>query len=693
MVCKTKWDGHQCVIDIDGKELMPIAYMSYAPLKENFDEMRAHGVRLFMFPIYAGDEGINMESGLRPLCENFFKGYGQYDFSMVDRVLENLCPTGKENVYVIPRVCLEPPIWWQRLHPEEVARDSRGEAQRECFASKLWLREMTVALYALIDHLSQSKWSERIIGYHIAAGGTEEWAYQCRYNPQYYDYSEVNRRAYHAFLVNRYGSLAAISEAHGKEYSALDRIEFPHPVERRYCKNGYLRDPISERAVLDYYDYHNESVADAILYFCRAVKEYTKGERLVGVFYGYVFSMPQNFKGLHALGKVLASADVDFLSTTNCGAHWQFSSAVESAKLHGKLWMCEGDIRTCLTTGMGKNLAHAMPDNDYYDSAVWHGPDDVKGSVAKLTQALARIATNHTGIWWFDMFGGWFSNPEMLSVIERSIPLLAEQKEELFPSEVAFVVDEKGHKYSSLDDRKLPYATWELLNQIELAGFPYDNYLLSDIAHKDFPADQYRLIIFLAAVDPSEEELLAIKEKLKRNGKTLLFLGNSGAYSESLCEFSLRADPAPKEQKATFANQIYPENTLPTLALAKEEGYVLSRFEDGSPAVLWKKCEDYHSVLSLPLAVPAELLRHIAILAGVHLYNRTGDAVFAGGEYVGLWAKECGYRRICLPESDMKARDFMTGESVTVNDRFIDMWMEKGDMRLLHIEKSEHSHL
>ena len=693
MVCKTKWNGHQCVIDIDGKELMPIAYMSYAPLKENFDEMRAHGVRLFMFPIYAGDEGINMESGLRPLCENFFKGYGQYDFSMVDRVLENLCPTGKEDVYVIPRVCLEPPVWWQRLHPDEVARDSRGEAQRECFASKLWLREMTAALYALIDHLSQSKWSERVIGYHIAAGGTEEWAYQCRYNPQYYDYSEVNRRAYHEFLLHRYGSLSAISKAHGKEYSTLDCIEFPHPVERRYCKNGYLRDPISERAVLDYYDYHNESVADAILYFCRAVKEYTKGERLTGVFYGYVFSMPQNFKGLHALGKVLASADVDFLSTTNCGAHWQFSSAVESAKLHGKLWMCEGDIRTCLTTGMGKNLAHAMPDNDYYDSAVWHGPADVKGSVAKLTQALARIATNHTGIWWFDMFGGWFSNPEMLSVIERSIPLLAEQKEELFPSEVAFVVDEKGHKYSSLDDRKLPYATWELLNRIELAGFPYDNYLLSDIAHKDFPADQYRLIIFLAAVDPSEEELLAIKEKLKRNGKTLLFLGNSGAYSESLCEFSLRADPAPKEQKATFADRIYPENTLPTPTLMKEEGYVLSRFEDGSPAVLWKKCEDYHSVLSLPLAVPAELLRHIAILAGVHLYNRTGDAVFAGGEYVGLWAKESGYRRICLPESDMKACDFMTGESVTVNDRFIDMWMEKGDMRLLHIEKGENSHL
>ena len=248
MKAKLTWQGDQCAIDLGNEVLMPVAYMSYAPLKENFDDMKANGVRLFMFPIYAGDEGINMESGLRPLCDNFFKGYGKYDFSMVDAVLEKLAPTGDEDVFVIPRICLEPPIWWQKMHPEEVARDSRGEAQRECFASKKWLSDMTVALKALIDHLAASKWAERIIGYHIAAGGTEEWAYQCRYEPQYYDYSEVNLRAYRKFLKARYGSLERISEAHGKAYASIESIRFPHPIEREYSKNGYLRDPIGNRA-------------------------------------------------------------------------------------------------------------------------------------------------------------------------------------------------------------------------------------------------------------------------------------------------------------------------------------------------------------------------------------------------------------------------------------------------------------
>ena len=74
MKARLTYTGEQCAIALENETLMPVAYMSYAPLKENLDEMKRIGVRLFMFPIYAGDEGINMESGLRPLYDGFFKG-------------------------------------------------------------------------------------------------------------------------------------------------------------------------------------------------------------------------------------------------------------------------------------------------------------------------------------------------------------------------------------------------------------------------------------------------------------------------------------------------------------------------------------------------------------------------------------------------------------------------------------------
>ena len=142
-----------------------------------------------------------------------------------------------------------------------------------------------------------------------------------------------------------------------------------------------------------------------------------------------------------------------------------------------------------------------------------------------------------------------------------------------------------------------------------------------------------------------------------------------------------------KERRATFEGVSYPENALPTPTLLYDGGYVLSRFDDGDAAVVWKVKDDYHCILSLPLAIPSDLLRHIALLAGVHLYNRKGDSIFAGGEYIGIRADEKGFRRICLPIADLTATDIITGEKVTVNDRFVDMWMEKGEIRILRFGK------
>lgn len=690
MKASLKKDKRLTTIEVDGRIIDPIAYMSYAPDGEIYRTMRERGVRLFMFPIYAGDEGINMESGLRPLAPHFFLGYGEYDFSYVDKVLSMIAPTGDEDVFIIPRVCLEPPIWWQKLHPEELARDYGGEAQRESFSSELWRSELSEALFALIDHINSSRFADKVIGYHVAAGGTEEWAYQCRYNPQFYDYSEVNLRAYRRFLLKRYGSIDAIGSAHRVPLKNENDIKFPLPVERRYSDNGWLRSPDADRRVLDYFDFHNESVADAIEYFCRAVKEYTKNERLVGVFYGYVNTMPQNYKGLHALGRVLRSPHVDFLSTTNGGEGWHFSAAVASALLHGKAWISEGDVRTSLTTGMDKNLSHAMPDNDYYTSSAWRPLPSVEASVWSLTRALARTLTTPAGIWWFDMFGGWFDDPDMLSVIERSVPLLREADElcELFPAEVAFVLDEGGHKYSSRDVSEMPRASWEMLDNMDRAGFNYDCYLLSDVTEDSFPKDKYKLIIFVAAVCPTADELSAIKAKLKCDGKTLLFLGNSGIYSEELTEAKITIPSKPCFRSAEFSGKTYPEIPLPSASFAEDaDGYVLSRFTDGESAVRWQVHENYNTVVSLPLAPSAELLRHIALMSGVHLYNREGDIAYAGGSFVALRATSEGYRRICLPHADCTAENVITGEQVTVNDRFIDVYLKEKETVLFKITR------
>lgn len=703
MICTIKNEGLVKVFDIDGKTVYPSAYMTYAPLQEDFDEMKQHGVNVFMFGIYAGDEGINMESGLRPLCNNFFKGYGEYDFSAVEKVMNMIDPTGEEEVYVIPRVCLEPPKWWQKLNPDEVGCDYTGQPLRYCFTSEKWRKDMSEALFALIDYFENSKWKNTVIGYHIAAGGTEEWTYQCRYDKSYYEYSQRNLEAYQRWLEDKYTTCSNLSKVWGRKVSAWDEVKFPNPASRTYAKKGFLRNPDTEMDVLDYYDFHNESVADTINYFCKQVKDYTNNTRVTGAFYGYVAVLPQNKKGLHALHKLLEQPYVDFISTTNWykeeGGAWVFASAVHSALLHDKMWIAEGDLRTSKSTNLGEYLPEALPDNDYYTSAVWRPLATMEQSESVLTKGLARIITAPCGIWWFGMFGRWFSDERMMRIIDKTSSLLAKQQHDYLKTDVAVIIDEKAYKYYGIPELRMRDVIDENMKKLSYVGFTYHNYLLSDIKNNSFPADDYKMYIFVGCVNPSEEEKDAINKKLKNGNKTLMWLHSASYYDSDLSGFKLEERDTDITGVIDFDGKKYcdagtpygeDEYSLPCFKFADCDGYVLSRFDESrEPAVIWRNMDGYSSVYSITMAPSVDIYRHIAIMSGVHLYNRDNDCVYAGGEFAGIYAMTEGYKRIALPYAGFKASNAITGEPLKVNSCFIDIYMKQYESILVHIEKED----
>ena len=286
------------------------------------------------------------------------------------------------------------------------------------------------------------------------------------------------------------------------------------------------------------------------------------------------------------------------------------------------------------------------------------------------------------------MFGGWFADPAMQKILGKTQDLLKEQKIDWLKPEIAVFIDEKGHKYSGINESAMSMAMNELLRNLSHMGTTYHNYLLSDVTEPDFPADDYKLFIFVAATNPTPEEAKAITEKLKKNGKTLMWLHTGACFNAQLSEFELTIPVDGFSEKAEFKNIPYPNRELPILKFKDTSGYVISRMtESGEPAVIWRKRKDYNVVYSLHLAPTPKLLRHIAMLSGVHIYNLTGDCVYAGGEYVALHAVESGYRRINLPERGYRATDALTGQKVTVNDVYIDVKMEKFDTVVLHLER------
>lgn len=709
MKCSIKREGLVKVFDVDGKTVYPSAYMSYVPLQEDFDDFKKHGVNVFMFGIYAGDEGINMESGIGPLTGNFFKGYGEYDFSAVEKVMNLIDPTGEEEVYVIPRVCLEPPKWWQKLNPDELAIDQFGQPLRYSFTSEKWREDMTTALKALIDYFENSKWKNTVIGYHIAAGGTEEWTYQCRYTDSCYDYSKVNLKAYQQWLEARYGTCKSLSKAWGRNIASFEDVEFPLPVERIYAKKGFLRKDNGEKDILDYYDFHNESVADTINYFCKQVKEYTNGDRITGAFYGYVTVLPTNKKGLHALNKLFEQPYVDFISTTNWykeeGGPWLFASAVNSAFLHDKMWIAEGDLRTSKSLNISQFLSHILPKDPYYTSWVWQPLETMEMSESVITKGIARVLTAPCGIWWFGMFGRWFSDERMMTIIDKLSGLLASQKRNYLKPDVAVIVDEKSYKYFGIPEGRMNGVVCQNMKNISYAGFTYHTYLLSDIKKDNFPADDYKMYIFSECVSFTEEDKAAINKKLKRGGKTLMWLHSSACWDSDLCDFRLEDREDDITEVADFNGMKYSDLytakegksfeecsfMLPTFKFADDEdGYVITRFaKSRKPAILWKKKDDYTSIYSLTLAPDQKVYRHLANLAGVHLYTRGGDCIYAGGEYIGLHAVTEGYKRISLPERGFKATNVLTGEKMEVRDMFVEAIMKQYETILIHIEKED----
>ena len=284
------------------------------------------------------------------------------------------------------------------------------------------------------------------------------------------------------------------------------------------------------------------------------------------------------------------------------------------------------------------------------------------------------------------MFGGWLEDQGFLDLISKTPDLLDSQNNRYMRSEVAVIIDERGYKYFGMDNDKLLNAIREVGQSLAHAGIAYDIYLQSDIKKDSFPADDYKLFIFLVGVKPENADKRAIEEKLKRGNKTLLWLHSSSFYDSELCGFELERRESRIDRTALYKGKSYPKYPLPVHKFKSDEGYVLSTLDDGEEAaVIWRRFSDYSSVYSLTLSLHSDLIREIAVLSGVHIYSYSDDCIFAGGEFVAIHACSSGYKRINLPKKHLSAKNAITGEEIKVNDMFIDIKMEKHETIIIHL--------
>lgn len=452
---------------VDGKMFPEIAYITYKLENSCYNDFAKNGYKLFSICLNFSEMPINESAPVLVMDKGIFEK-DEPDFSIVDKNLELILNSNPEGL-IFPRVNVNLPEKWEKSHPDELNDEGYGERCRASFSSDIWAEEVKKKLTLLINYIEKSKYKDNIVGYQIAGGNTDEWLPFDRNG----NYSKRFREKYALHL-----------EETGKEDNEANRFSFA-----------------------------SEVVANRVIEFCTLAKELTGYQKIIGAFYGYSIS-GGHFRGSchHALRKILECDVVDFLCAPityeyqrTPGTDLFTQVPVDSLRVNNKFYLSENDIRT--------HNSRFIHDHPNYVKSLWLGPDKEK-SIENLKLGFSRAFTHGYGMWWFDMWGGWYKDKEYMSIMKKSLEILSDGRD-CPDNQVAVFIDEKGYtEYATASRTAIGVS-----HSMGLSGVSYDVFEKGDFekVYKD-----YKAILFLRQHDLNTMEECI--EKAKENNIATLVI-------------------------------------------------------------------------------------------------------------------------------------------------------------------------
>jgi len=629
-------------------------------------------------------------------CSGWWLGEGEYDFARMDRRIEAIV-RGNPRALIFPRVKLNPPNWWLKAHPDEIARDADGKTgQQASLASELWEAAYEKMLRDVIRHMESSDYAGHILGYHPAGGRASEWFWWGTSGRV--DFSPSAKTSWRGWLRDQYGDdVEALREAWGDQAATFESAEPPSPQERLDTLHGVFRHPVKQRPVIDYRRFLSDKVSRNIDRSCRIVKEETGGKKIAGVFYGYS-TYCHNQDGFQGLEAVLNSPHVDFLASPTAydrrrggevGGH--ISAYNGSYRLHNKLYWDEVDTRTHL-----------------YPGHVGYRTDDLDETLAVHQRAVGYSLTKGTNLWWFLLAGNpTFHQAEVMEDIARLRNACedAVDKGREPVAQVAVFADEDSMHLAPGDVRFRSALLRETMNELGCMGAPYDVYLLPDIAHPDLP--EYKLYIFLNAFRVDEELRDTIKRTVRRDGKTAAWVYAPGYVKEDgfdvagiaemtgirvqmidgECQAALTVTARDHDITRSAAPQRDDKWQISPVFVVDDPSAIVLGTTAGRPSLAVSEFASHRSVYSM-LPLKRDLLQGLCRYAGVHVYSESSDPFFAGAGYAMIHTATHGLKRILLPEK-ADVVELVTGQEVGKGLSVIEEHLPAGVTRIYRLGEME----
>lgn len=624
------------------------------------------GIRLFQVDLYLDDI--------------WREGAADLDLDKARRQVRGVleaCP----DAAVFLRLHTNAPHWWNARHREECTEYADGpvdqqsygpprhledgdpdRALRASLASLRWRQEAGEKIREFCRRMADTPEGRRMAGIHVAGGVYGEWHYWgfIEHEP---DTGPAMTRYFRDWLHKKYGSDAALQKAWQSRAYTLENATVPDTAERNRCLDGIFRDPARERRVIDYFTAQQEVVAEDIEYFCRLVKQSWPRPLIVGVFYGYFhMTFCRQAAGGHIfVERILNCPDVDYLSgpqtyweiTRKAGGSGNARGIVESALLHGKLWLDEMD-NGYLQRWNDMDFAHSRP----FDDSVY---------AAVLARSVAQPLLRGGGIWYYD-FGrhlntGWWDRPLYLDRV-KSLKTLFDKKlhQPRRPAaDVLYVYDQENFYY--IRNQRQPLCEDvpdQMVEEALRSGTAGDHIYLFDLPRADL--DRYKAVVFVNAYKMSAAERQFIRDKVAQNGRTLIWTylpgytdgeRNSLDFVSELSGLALRAVESPQQPRVHFSKPdtswAFESAVRPLVAIESPEAETLGTLEGTTHSVIARRQFPTHS--SLLAALPlhgARVWREVFRAAGCHIYNEQDDFSSANDGLILLHTATSGSRSLRL---------------------------------------------
>ncbi len=454
------------ILFVDGKKTPAAAYITYFDERSHCKDFADAGYKLYSLCASFSSLPLNANTGFSPLF-GIFDTQGKPDFSEFDKNVRQIvaaCPDAK----IFPRVRITMPQWWVDEHMEECCQSDDGRFREAIYSEEFKITGAKL-LREYIAHVQASDYADNIVGYQIAGGFTEEWFHFDSKG----SICPNTKKYFNLYLKNHYP----------EKY--LEDVEIP--VEKTYSGNGIIED----ETVRHYLEFLNVSIAETIAHFAKVTKECVDYKQIVGAFFGYVVDIGGPVRGSSGLWEMLKCPNVDFFCSPNSyafmralGKDWHEPIPGQSLKIHGKLYFAENDIRTHLSDYPG-NCRPGVDPEKKYESPIWKGPETVEGSVAAVRKAFARQLTHSNAFWWFDMWGGWYDCPELMSEMKQFKEIMTDYTESSIPasnSEVVLIIDETYHRRVGTTD-PMYYIAGKYRIALGNTGMPYDIMMVEDYEH------------------------------------------------------------------------------------------------------------------------------------------------------------------------------------------------------------------